>query len=226
MPLDDPMFKLLDACSDIPLVTDDCKTLSTSTAGVSVQDWAELKLWLKMPSNAKALAFDFAFFSTEFNQFWNASLNDAFFVLVTSKDVMGRNVAVDANNKAMTINSGLFQLCPKYPGPANLSPEKLPALMPCVGVDGDDMVVGSLKGTGYDGAAVGDGTVMSSTGQLYVYGGGSGWLTSRFTVTPNDSIVVRVIVHDTFDGYKDSAVLVDNFRWEPNPASGVARPPR
>jgi hypothetical protein len=224
-PLDDPTFKLNDACAEIPLDPEDCKALSNGApaGGVSVQDWAELTLWLKVPSNARALAFDFAFFSTEFNQFWNASLNDAFFVLVTSKDIQGRNVAIDANNHPMTINSGLFQLCPKYPGPMGLSPEKLGALVPCVGTDGDptQAVFGTLAMTGYDGAPV-----MGSNGNLYLYGGGSGWLTSRFTVTGGDQIVVRVIVHDTFDGYKDSAVLVDGFRWEPAPSQGVARPPR
>ena len=226
MPLEDPLFHINDACKDIPLVPEDCAVLSNGApaGGVSVQDWAELKLFLNVPSNAHALAFDFAFFSSEFNQYWNASLNDAFFVLVTSKTFAGKNVAVDGNGKAVTVNSGFFQLCPKYPGAANLSPEKLPALMPCVGVDGDmsQSVFGSLGGTGYDGAPV-----MGSNGNFYLYGGGSGWLTSHFTVTPGDQMIVRIIVHDTFDGYKDSAALVDAMHWEPTPASGgVARPPR
>jgi len=219
MPLDDPMFHLNDACADIPLQPDDCAALSNGApaGGVSVQDWAELRLYLNVPSNAHALAFDFAFFSTEFNQFWNASLNDAFFVLVN-----GKNAAIDANAKAVTVNSGFFQLCPVYPGPPMLSPEKLPALKPCVGTDGDMTVLGSLSGTGYDGAPV-----MGSNGNYYLYGGGSGWLTSRITVEPKKQIVVRIIVNDTFDGYKDSAAIVDHLRWEPMQASsGVARPPR
>lgn len=225
MPLDDPMFKLGDACSDIPLDKDDCAVLSNGApaGGVSVQDWAELKLWLQVPTNAHALAFDFAFFSSEFNQYWNASLNDAFFVLVTSKTLMGKNVAVDPSGKAVTVNSSAFQLCPKYPGPPMLSPEKLPALMPCVGTDGDmaQGVFGSLAMTGYDGMPV-----MGSNGNYYLYGGGSGWLTSRFTVTPGEQMIVRIIVNDTFDGYKDSAAIVDGMRWEALPASGGGRPPR
>lgn len=228
--LDDPMFKLLDACSDIPLTSQDCAVLSNGApaGGVSVQDWAELTLWLKVPSNAQALALSFAFFSTEYNQFWNASLNDAFFVLGTGKGLEGRNLAVDASGHAVTVNSGFFQLCPVYPGPAGLSAEKLDALKPCVGPSGDASknVFGTLQGTGYDGAAIGaDGTVLSMNGQKYMYGGATGWLTTHFTVVPGDSIVLRLIVHDTFDGYKDSAVLVDGFRWEPGPAVGIDRPP-
>lgn len=230
-PLDDPMFKLVDACSDIPLTSQDCAVLSNGApaGGVSVQDWAELTLWLKVPSNAQALGLSFAFFSTEFNQFWNASLNDAFFVLGTGKGLEGRNLAVDEKGRAITVNSGFFQLCPPYPGPMGLSAEKLDALKPCVGVSGDMQknVYGALMGTGYDGAGAGstDGTVLSMNGQKYMYGGGTGWLSAHFTVVPGDSIVLRLIIHDTFDGYKDSAVLVDGFRWEPGPAVGIDRPP-
>jgi hypothetical protein len=223
-PLDEENFKILDACKDIPLEGDDCASLThrAPSGGVSVQDWAELRLWLKVPSNAYALVVDFSFFSSEFNQFWNAALNDAFFVLVD-----GKNAAKDGNGLAVTVNSGFFQLCPPFPGPAGISQDKAAALQPCVGVDGDASknVVGTLRGTGYDGAAVGtDFTVLSSGGQKYVYGGGTGWLTARAEVKPRSEIVVRIIIHDTFDGVKDSAVLVDGFRWEKQGASGVGRP--
>ncbi|MBX3193162.1 MAG: putative metal-binding motif-containing protein [Labilithrix sp.] len=226
-PLDEADFKILDACKEIPLEGQDCASLTYGApggGGVSVQDWAELTLWLKVPSNAQALVMDFAFFSTEFNQFWNASLNDAFFVLVD-----GQNVAKDGNGLAMTVNSGFFQLCPPHPGPPGLSQDKAAALGPCVGVDGDaaQSVFGTLRGTGYDGAAVSsDFTVSSSNGQKYVYGGGSGWLTARAAVTPSQEVMVRIILHDTFDGLKDSAVLFDGFRWEPERTSSVGRPPR
>jgi len=229
-PLDDPTFKLLDACSNIPLTSQDCAVLSNGApaGGVSVQDWAELTLWLKVPSNAQALAVSLAFFSTEFNQFWNSSLNDAFFILGTGKGLEGKNLVVDGAGHAVTVNNSLFQLCPPYPGPPGLSPEKLDALKPCVGTAGDatKQVFGTLAATGYDGAAVSsDGTVLSSTNQKYMYGGGTGWLTAHFTVVPGDSIVLRVILTDTFDGYKDSAVLLDGFHWEPGPAVGIERPP-
>ena len=64
----------------------------------------------------------------------------------------------------------------------------------------------------------GDGT------KIYVYGGGSGWLTAKFPVVPRETITMRVIIHDTFDGIKDSAVIVDGLRWERGAASGVDRP--
>ena len=61
-------------------------------------------------------------------------------------------------------------------------------------------------------------------GNLYVYGGGSGWLTAKFPVTPGEQIQMRVIIADTFDGLKDSAVLLDDMRWEAASESGTGRP--
>ncbi len=232
-PLDDPQFKLNDACADIPLLGADCTALTNGApaGSLSVQDWAELTLQVKVPSNAHAMAFDFAFFSSEFNQFWSSALNDAFFVLVTSTSstgLAGANVAKDDHGLAITVNSGFFQLCPAAPGPAGLSQDKAAGLQQCVGLDGSATanVTGTLRGTGYDGAAAGtDDTVHAVNGNLYVYGGGSGWLTGRFPVAPRETLTMRVIVLDTFDGIKDSAVLVDKLTWEPVSGSGVQRPP-
>ncbi len=228
--LDDPQFRLNDACADIPLAGPDCTALTNGApaGSLSVQDWAELTLQVKVPSNAHALSFDFAFFSAEFNQFWSSALNDAFFVLVTSKVLAGVNVAKDDRGLAITVNSGFFQLCPASPGPAGLSQDKAAALQQCVGLAGDATVnvTGTLRGTGYDGASAGtDDTVRAVNGNLYVYGGGSGWLTGRFPVAPRETITMRILVLDTFDGLKDSAVLVDKLNWEPVSGSGVVRPP-
>jgi hypothetical protein len=233
-PLDPQGFNLADACSDIPLTGKDCDSLTAGQAAgaVSVQDWAELTLWVKVPSNAGSLQLDFAFYSAEFNQFWDAALNDAFFVLVSNGTLHGENVARDANGLAVTVNSGFFQLCPASPGPAGLSPDKSPALVHCVGDDGATAqgIFGSIKATGYDGASTApyDGTVFSTDGaHKYVYGGGSGWLTAEVPVTPSEELEMRIIILDTFDGLKDSAVIVDALRWSKATATGgIARPPK
>jgi hypothetical protein len=233
-PLDtDPNFHLNDACADIPITGLDCQTLSNGApaGGVSVQDYAELTLWLKVPANAKGMAFDFAFFSSEFNQYWNASLNDAFLVLVTNKQNAGVNVAKDAHGLGVSVNSGYFQLCPS-PAPANLSGDKSAGAQQCVGVDGaaTQGVAGSITGTGYDAPSATPPdtvTVKDTQGQdhLYVYGGGTGWLTATFAVTPGEEMQVRVIVFDTFDGLRDSAVVMDGLRWQPTAGSGIVRTP-
>ena len=232
--LDPPGFNLANACSDIPLKGPDCQSLAGSAAGrdgglpvVSVQDWAELTLTVQVPVNASGMSFDFAFFSSEFNEWWQSSANDAFFALVTSKTLDGTNVARGADGLGVTVNSGFFELCPVFPGPAGL--QEPAALQPCVGTAGSSTVPGSLLGTGYDGAATStNDTAKNIEGMTYVYGGGSGWLQAKLPVTPGEQLEVRIVIMDTFDGIKDSVVLVDGFAWQASPPSAVvvARPPK
>lgn len=224
------LFPVSGACGVIPLNSDDCKSLSNGTGGLAnVSDYQEVRMFIRVPSNAQAMSFDFAFFSSEFNQYWNSPFNDAFFVIVTGKKVMGQNVAKDATGKAITVNSGFFQLCPKAPGPSGLDATKKAALTNCVGVDGDatKSIFGTLKGTHFDGDKYGANDVESSG--KYIYGGGSGWLTTKFAVEPGESMVVRFMVMDTSDGVLDSAAIVDNIRWDKAPpkvpTGEVERPP-
>ncbi|MGZ3424160.1 MAG: choice-of-anchor L domain-containing protein [Polyangiales bacterium] len=226
------LFPVSGACGVIPLNADDCKSLSNGTVlgAASVQDYQEVRMFIRVPSNANAMSFDFAFFSTEFNEYWNSPFNDAFFVIVTGKKVMGQNVAKDAAGKAITVNSGFFQLCPAPPGPSGV---KSPAaLTNCVGVDGDatKSIFGTLKNTHFDGREAPGGTTDDTTSTKYIYGGGSGWLTTKFAVEPGESMVVRFMVMDTSDGVLDSAAIVDNIRWDKAPpkvpTGEVERPPK
>jgi hypothetical protein len=104
------------------------------------------------------------------------------------------------------------------------------ALAQCDGLSGGGDaapgLLGTLVGTGYDGVAAStNDTVKAVDGSLYVYGGGSGWLTTTFDVTPKEELQLRIMIMDTFDGLKDSVVLVDNMGWSPVPTgAGVSRP--
>jgi len=229
------IFPTSNACAAIPLKDADCKSLSSGTIspfGASVQDMQEVRMYIRVPSNAKAMVFDFAFFSSEFNEFWNSSFNDAFFVLVTSKKIAGLNVAKDSKGKALTVNSGFFQLCPK-PGSVTVAKPEALSSAPCVGTTGDATatppILGTLKGTNFDGAGIGSSDDTVGTTTKYVYGGGSGWLTTKFEVEPGESMVVRFMVMDTSDGILDSGAIVDNIRWEKAPpkvpTGEVERPP-
>ncbi len=251
--------EVLNACAAIGLTGDDCKSLASGSAmsgspldafSLSAGDYQEVKITIRVPSNAKGMAFDFAFFSSEFNQYWQSPYNDSFFALVKSKRLAMKNVAKDDKGFAVTVNSGFFQLCPKPGTLPSLSSTKSAALSsaPCVGADGDPAakVFGTLKGTYFDGAGIGstDGTIGAApsdagtdgggtdggvSGGAYVYGGGSGWLTSKFEVEPGEQIILRFIVLDTGDTNLDSAAIVDNIRWDKAPpkvpTGGVERPP-
>jgi hypothetical protein len=45
-------------------------------------------------------------------------------------------------------------------------------------------------------------------------GGGTGWLTTTAPVIPGEKITLRFVIFDEGDRVFDSAVLIDNFRWE------------
>ncbi len=233
--LDPSGFNLSNACTDIPLLGDDCLALTgnMSAAGVSVQDWAELTLTVHVPINVSGMSFDFSFFSSEFNEWWQSSANDAFFALVTSKTIKGANIAKDSAGRAVTVNSSFFQVCPTVADVASFGITNAAAsLAQCVGVTGSAAVPGTLAGTGYDGAGsggdAGSDTVRTIEGQTYIYGGGTGWLTAAFPVTPGEQLELRIVIMDTFDGIKDSVVLVDNFAWQATAPmmTGVTRPPK
>jgi len=234
-------FPVSNGCAALSLNAADCKSLSNGAAPLpgfptSVQDVQEVRMYVRVPSNAKAMVFDFAFFSSEFNEYWNSPFNDAFFALVTSKKIQSANVAKDSKGLALTVNSGFFQLCPAPPGPSGLSKPEALLKGPCVGVAGDatKSIFGTLKGTYFDGAGIGstDDTISTSGDAgttKYIYGGGSGWLTTKFEVEPGESLVIRFLVMDTSDGKLDSAAIVDNIRWEKAPpkvpTGEVERPP-
>ncbi len=227
-------------CTAIPIDSDACKSLTNGSVGglgLNINDYTELRITIKVPSNAQALLFDYAFFSSEFNQYWNTPFNDAFFAVASTAKFKNTNVAKDSKGLAITVNSGFFQLCPKSPGPSGL--QKPTALANCVGVGGDTAasIFGTLAGTNFDGAGMGstDDTIMAvdTTGGpklKFIYGGGSGWLNTKFGVDPGETITLRFMVMDTSDGILDSAALVDHLTWEKSPpktATGeTGRPPR
>jgi len=75
-------------------------------------------------------------------------------------------------------------------------------------------LVPQLAGTGYD----------KSDG-LRPMGGGSGWLTTRAPVKPGETIQLQFAILDEEDHIYDSAVLVDNFRWEAQSVQGPTTSP-
>ena len=76
-----------------------------------VYDYSELALTLKVPTNARSLAFDFNFLSTEFPEYVCTHFNDKFLALLTSRAVRNgveTNISFDARGSPVTINNGFF----------------------------------------------------------------------------------------------------------------------
>ena len=74
---------------------------------LTVNDMTELKLTLKVPTNAKSFSFDFYFLSTEYPEWVCSQFNDKFLALLASKSFNG-NISFDAKGQPVTINNAFF----------------------------------------------------------------------------------------------------------------------
>jgi len=79
--------------------------------------------------------------------------------------------------------------------------------------------------TSLDPACTGDADLIG-TGYEGSEGGGTGWLTTTAPVVPNEKISLTFSIHDEGDHILDSAVIIDNFRWEIEPVEGPITVPR
>ncbi len=75
----------------------------------TVQDYTELKLTLKAPTNAKSFSFDFNFLSAEYPEWVCTEFNDKFLAILDSQMTKG-NISFDAKGNAVTINNGFFSI--------------------------------------------------------------------------------------------------------------------
>lgn len=176
------------------------------------KDLSELKISIKVPQNATSLSYQFAFFSAEYPEYICTKYNDRFIALLTSQalDVtkfpsadqcmtgVGTptcNISYDDKGQPVTINNGFFAVCDSYNG---LNNDDKPVSNTCT------KPASQLAHTGYD---------LSDPSVAGHVGGGTGWLTTKAPVKPGETITLRFIVLDEGDGFYDSAVLIDNFKW-------------
>ena len=123
-------------------------------AGAKIKDPAVLRVQVAVPINASGMAFDFAFFSSEYPEWIGGTFSDSFTVVVTGKAWSG-DVVGEANGKCFNSNNITFSSCTD-----------------CKNGDG------GLAGTGYD-AGVGGGYGWS-TASFPVKGGDS--VTVEFSI--------------------------------------------
>src|SRR5581483_2988206 len=78
-----------------------------------VNDYTELVVKLRAPSNASSFSFDFQFFSAEYPDFVCTQFNDEFLVLQesTAEFSSPTNISVDGGKNPSTVNNGLFAVC-------------------------------------------------------------------------------------------------------------------
>ncbi len=171
----------------------------------STNDVITLKLKIKVPNNAKGLAFDFNFYSGEWPQWVCSKFNDGFAAMLTSEAFNGGdtdNISFDSQKNPVSVNNGFFDRCTPgtTTGCAGIPP--VTKTSACPGGESE------LGGTGFfkQGTYCGN---KQSTG-----GGATGWLTSTAPVQAGETVTLEFVIWDTGDARYDSSVLLDNLRWE------------
>jgi hypothetical protein len=163
----------------------------------NVNDMTTFEVKLKVPQNAASFSFSFVYDSAEYPEYVCTKYNDAFLVELQSKKYPTfQNVSFDSAGHPITINNALFTVCDNW---------TTAKTQQC-------KTAGStLAGTGYEASDILTGNRV---------GGGTGWLTTTVPVDYLETITLRFIIFDEGDHVYDSAVVLDNFVWSLNAASG------
>lgn len=158
-------------------------------AGVGANDPVNVRLKMRVPTNAKSLSYDFRFFSAEYWLWTCQAFNDFYLALLqtTAPGIPAdKNISFDALGNPVSVNNSFFEVC--KPKGCYMCPSG----------------PGELAGTGME---------LNNTG------GATKWLTTDAPVTPGEVVQLELIVFDVSDNVLDSLVLVDNFRWSSNNAT-------
>ncbi|NUQ77291.1 MAG: hypothetical protein HUU21_27465, partial [Polyangiaceae bacterium] len=148
-----------------------------------VYDSINLKVKIRVPTNAKSFSYKFKFYSAEYPEWLCDNYNDFYLALLTST-VAGipadKNLSFDSQNNPVSVNNGFFTVCSGCP-----------------------LGTSELNGTG-----------MTTTD-----GGGTEWLLTTSPITPGEDMTIEFVIWDTGDHFYDSLTLLDDFKWDVNPAT-------
>jgi hypothetical protein len=157
-------------------------------AGSGANDSVNIRLQIRVPSNARGFSYDFRFLSSEYWTFQCTQYNDFFLALLQST-AMGlpadKNISFDVDKVTMkkspiSVNNSFFDVCiPK-------------------GCNACASGAAALAGTGL---------------QLNNTGGSTAWLTTDAPVNPGETVQIELMIFDVSDNVLDSVALLDNFRW-------------
>jgi len=188
-----------------------CPDAPNSTA----YDPVMLSLQIRVPSNARSFTFSANFFSADFPEWVCGPYNDMFVALLdslyaaTPPNPSDKNIATwtspgllsyPLNVNLSRDNTGLFTQCVN--GPTGCLSGNSGTISTCAGTSG-------LTNTGMD---ISDPAPAGCAADSQV-GGATGWLAVGGNVVPGETITLRLALWDISDGYSDSLILLDNFRW-------------
>ncbi len=165
----------------------------------TVNDSANLKLTIRVPTNAKAFSFNFDFYSAEYITYVCSEFNDSFVAILDTKAPLdpkfNKNICYDTKGNPINVNSGFFEVCTP-------------------GTSGSGKVFACSKGTKeLIGTGYWDGSQPTEHGA-------TSWLETKAPVVPGETITIQFMVWDTGDHILDSAILLDNWKWDAAPTTG------
>jgi hypothetical protein len=166
--------------------------------GATANDSSNLKLTIRVPTNAKAFKFNFDFYSSEYITFVCSAYNDSFVALLDTKAPIdpkfNKNISFDVKGNPISVNNSFFEVCtPGSKGGKSFACAK---------------GTKELEGTGF--------WDPSRTTE----NGATSWLETKAPVVPGETITIQFMIWDTGDHILDSTVLVDNFQWDAKPTTG------
>lgn len=147
-------------------------------------DFFYLELQTVVPPGTRGYALDLAFFSSHYPEYNHNDYNDMVVLWSQSEAHVG-NVAYVRSQSGDDVDYG---------------PMTLGELLDADYMDYAGAADPELAGTGYDGAPD-------------QQGGATQWLTAAGPAQPGETITLALAVFDLDDQVRDSALLVDNFRW-------------
>ena len=187
-------------------------------AGTTAFNPVQLKLRVRVPTNANSFSAKMFFYSAEYPEYVCTAFNDFFVTLVDSTDPENpsdKNIAIyENNNQTWPVGVNLVKSAPGL-----FTQCQNGQITQCGAQSNYNGCVSTTEviGTGFDVNA-------SACGHFGYTGGGTGWLTMSGNVTPGETMEIRFTVWDTGDSAWDSVVLLDSWDWSVQAAQPGIQP--
>ena len=178
-----------------------------NTTGSVANDPAGLELKLRVPTNAKSFSFNFNFYTYEWPDYVCSNYNDSFVALQSPAPPNAKlgNISFDTQGNPVSVNNGFLDACGCSSGaPCQAGGKNFPCSLGTT----------ILQGTGFG---------IDTT--QYDDHGATGWLETKSPVTPGGEVTLRFAIWDAGDEVLDSTVLIDNFVFSADEATGTTTKP-
>lgn len=157
-------------------------------SGSGANDAVNVRLTIRVPTNALSFSYKFRFFSAEYWTYQCTAFNDFYLALLQTGAAgipADKNISFDALKNPVSVNNGFFDACTVK------------------GCNTCPLGMGPLAGTGME---------LGNTG------GGTAWLTTTAPIVPGETMQIEFMVFDVSDHILDSLTLLDNFQWSLDPS--------